>query len=176
MATLDLLADRLTAALDALPDGGRPHVSSRGPTDAGGRVLHTVTGAAFTLEHTTGRPSIEDVAARLRPHLHALADEPWDLYALHLPDRLAALEIRAMAGVSWLVLDALVDGQRVRARVHQDDAARWEAEDDGSIGEDFKDFDERNAVWTALERPRPRGWTLTVVEPGDALPDVFSRG
>jgi len=174
---LETTSQRLLVALQSLPGAGRPHPSRVGIVPDGERGptlhVHTVSGARFRAWLTDDAPSLTALAQAVRPHLASLRHEPFDLYTVAGPG-FAGLEIRSLAGISLLEVAVRIEGQGVRARVHQDDEARWQAEDEGRIGEDFQDFAERNALWTGLGGARPGGWELVVVEPDDPLPDLIS--
>lgn len=161
---------RLTAALEALPDGGRPHVVEVVHEPAGA-VVRTITGARFELVFLadSGAVDLDAVDARVREGVNRWAAEPYDVYRVQRDD-VAAVEVRSLAGESVLDAVVAVQGGALGIRVVQDDAARWQAEEAGLIGEEFQDFAERNAAWAGLGGTRPRGWVLTVVEPGEPWP------
>lgn len=172
---LSTIEARLRAALERLEEGGAPHVIEV-HTETGRLRLQTVAGAVFEVweapELPIALPTVERAALA---RIDRWRDEPFDVYRVDA-EGVAAVEVRSLAGESVLEVVVQTPSGPLRARVLQQDALRWAAEEDARIGDGFQDFAERNALWPGLGGARPRGWRLDVVEPGEDWPPGLQEG
>ena len=160
---------RLCDALESLPGAGEPHIVERIESPAG-FIVRTVAGARFSVVLVPGRrPMVATQARYLSEQSARWSAEPYDVYSVQ-GDDYAAVEVRSLTGESVLLVEVLTPVGSLGAEIVQEDAVRWEAEDDERIGPDFQDFAERNVIWEALGGARPGGWSLTVVECGERWP------
>lgn len=157
---------RLKSALNALRDGGSPHVCHQGPSEVldGGARLSLRSGAWVELGQSAVAVTLDAIQAQiLRRWRDPIIGDSYDLYTFETEDA-AAVEVRAMAGITVLWAALHDRDQTWHLLCVQDDPARWRAEEDGLIGPEFTDHAERNATWAGLGRSRPRGWRLIVVD------------
>ena len=160
----------LIEALNSVPDAAQPHVVAQVPARelAPGRRLKLASGAWVELGPAHELPTVDALrAAVLGRWGGAICSDTYDEYVFTSAEA-TAVEIRAMAGISVLWAVLLSADRSAQLLCVQHDAARWQAEEADVLGPEFTDFAERNATWAGLGRSRPRGWTLSVVEPPDS--------